>query len=261
MSQEQSFQSELRERVRALPALPGVYLMKDEDGEVLYVGKAINLRARVSSYFNSSDDGRYHLPYLVEKIRNIDTVVTEGERQALVLENDLIKKHKPRYNIRLKDDKAHLIVRIDLSHEWPRLELVRQVREDGAKYIGPFAFGYELRTMLEVIKRSIPLRTCSNSVIYNRVRPCLEYQIKRCAAPCCLDVDREEYKAWLEQAVNVLKGKTDSVIQEVAYDMERASEELRFEDAALNSEASERREVRGAVWRGDDGCDWPLPRG
>lgn len=239
MSQEHGYEKELRERVRALPALPGVYLMKAEDGEVLYVGKAINLRSRVSSYFGSSDDGRYHLPYLLERVRHVETVVTEGERQALVLENDLIKKYKPRYNIRLKDDKAHLIVRIDMSHEWPRLELVRQVREDGAKYIGPFAFGYELRTMLEVIKRSIPLRTCSNSVIYNRVRPCLEYQIKRCAAPCCLDVDKEQYRAWLEQAVSVLKGKTDAVIEEVTHDLERASEELRFEDAAMHRDRIE----------------------
>ncbi len=224
--------SELRERIRALPTLPGVYLMKSAEGDILYVGKAINLRSRVSSYFGSSDDGRYHLPYLVEKVASVDTVVTEGERQALVLENDLIKKYKPRYNIRLKDDKAHLIVRIDMSHQWPRLELVRRVDDDGATYIGPFAFGYELRTMLEVIKRSIPLRTCSNNVIYNRVRPCLEYQIKRCSGPCCLEVDPEEYRAWLDQAISVLKGKTDAVIKEVAFDLEKASEELRFEDAA-----------------------------
>ncbi|MCB0323753.1 MAG: excinuclease ABC subunit UvrC [Bdellovibrionales bacterium] len=220
------------ERLRALPRAPGVYLMKDADGEVLYVGKAKNLHARVRSYFTKGDDGRYHLRYLMERIDRVDTLVTEDERQALVLENDLIKKYKPRYNVRLKDDKAHLLVRVDQSHEWPRLELVRHPRDDGARYIGPFAFSYELRAMLDVINRSVPLRTCSDSVIYNRVRPCLEYQIKRCAAPCCLPVSREQYAAWVEQAISILQGNTAIVVTELTHHMERASEELRFEDAA-----------------------------
>jgi excinuclease ABC subunit C len=221
-----------KQRLKALPDMPGVYLMKDEQGEVIYVGKAKSLRSRVSSYF-AGGDGRANVVYILERVRTIDTLVTETERQAIVLENDLIKKYKPRYNIRLKDDKAHLIVRIDRRHEWPRIELVRAVAEDGAQYIGPFAFSYELRTMLDVIKRSLPLRTCSNTMLYNRVRPCLEYQIKRCAGPCCLEVDSEDYADWLRQAVQILEGNVSDVISDLEHSMERASEALRFEDAAI----------------------------
>lgn len=206
--------------------------MRNSEGQVLYVGKARNLRSRVASYFGKGD-GRYNVQYLLERVAAVDTLVTQDERQALILESDLIKKHKPRYNVRLKDDKAYLIVRIDMNHQWPKLELVRAVRDDEARYIGPFAFSYELRAMLEIIERSVPLRTCSDNVIYNRVRPCLEYQIKRCCGPCCLEVDEVQYRAWVEQAVSILQGNTAAVIEELNGDMEQASEELRFEDAAL----------------------------
>ena len=121
-----------RERLRARPEAPGVYLMKDARGEVIYVGKAKDLRARVRSYFSGGDE-RYHIPYLLERVSAVDTIVTEDERQALVLESDLVKKYNPAYNIRLMVDKAHLIVRIDMNHEWPRLELVRSVQDDGAR--------------------------------------------------------------------------------------------------------------------------------
>ena len=211
--------------------MPGVYLMKDRDGKVLYVGKAKNLRARVSSYFLGRDE-RHNVPYLIARVRNIDTLVTENERQAIILENDLIKKYKPHYNIRLKDDRAHLTVRIDMAQEWPRLELVRQIENDGARYIGPFAFTYELRALLEIVKRTVPLRTCSDRVLMNRVRPCLEYQIKRCAAPCCLPVDKAQYLEWVGQAAAILEGKNEEVLETLRADMERASADLRFEDAA-----------------------------
>jgi excinuclease ABC subunit C len=220
-----------RDRLNSMPRTPGVYLMKDRQGEVIYIGKAKNLRNRLRSYFNNTDD-RYSVPFLLERLREIETLVCADERQAIVLENDLIKKHKPRYNVRLKDDRAHLLVRIDMNHPWPRLDLVRKVSDDGAKYIGPFAFSYELRALLDVIKRTIPLRTCTNKVIVNRVRPCLEYQIKRCSGPCTLPVDRERYLHWLDQAVRLLRGKNRAVIDELETEMERASSELRFEDAA-----------------------------
>ena len=220
-----------RDRLRALPQSSGVYLMKDKQGTVIYVGKSKNLRARVNSYFNKGD-GRENVQFLMERVVTIETLVTDGERQALVLESDLIKKYRPRYNLRLKDDKAYLLVRIDLNHEWPKLELVRSAKEDGARYIGPFAFSYELRTILEVIKKTVPLRTCSDNVIYNRTRPCLQYQIKQCAAPCCLEVDRTQYLEWIEQAANILQGRTEDVRLQLEQQMEKASEELRFEDAA-----------------------------
>lgn len=220
------------ERLRALPTLPGVYLMKAADGKVIYVGKAKNLRNRVRSYF-SGGDGRQSIPFLLRRIVDIETVVTQDEKQALVLENDLIKTHTPRYNIRLKDDKAHLIVRIDLNKEWPSIELVRKERSDGARYIGPFAFGYELKILLEVIRNSVTLRTCSDRVLMNRVRPCLEYQIKRCAGPCCLPVNRAEYLEWVDEAIKILEGRGDEVIEMLENKMLTASQQLRFEEAAL----------------------------
>ena len=232
------------EELKNLPKLPGVYLMKDEAGEVIYVGKAKNLKTRVRSYFNLSDT-RASVKFILKRVHKIDTLVTENERQALVLESDLIGKYKPRYNIHLKDDKSHLLVRIDLEHEWPRLQLVRQAKDDGAKYVGPFAFSHEVKSLMEIINRTLPLRTCSDSVIYNRVRPCLEHQIKRCSAPCCLEVKKEDYKEWLHQAVRILEGKNKEVLQQLEKDMERASQEERFEDAAL---IRDRIEVLKGTW-------------
>jgi len=220
-----------KERLKALPISSGVYLMKDRAGTVIYVGKAKNLKARVRSYFSGGDE-RHSVQYLMRRVYSIDTLVTEDERQAIILEADLIRKYKPRYNIRLKDDRSYLFARIDLNAEWPRIELVRASKDDGARYLGPFTFGYELRTLLDVIKRAVPLRTCSDSVLHNRVRPCLEYQIKRCAGPCCLDVDRVQYLEWVRQAMQILQGRNESVLVDLAVEMERASQELRFEDAA-----------------------------
>lgn len=228
---ERRHQAITEDRLKQLPSASGVYLMKDEEGEVLYVGKAKNLRSRVRSYF-SGGDNRLNIPYLLERIRSIETLVTENERQAIVLEQDLIKKYKPRYNVRLKDDRAPFVVRIDMNAEWPRIELVRSIADDGAKYIGPFAYSYELRSLLDVIRNTIPLRTCSDAVLRNRVRPCLEYQIKRCAAPCCLDVDPAQYLEWVEQAISILEGRNKDVAGQLERQMERASRELRFEDAA-----------------------------
>ena len=220
-----------RDRVKTLSKSCGVYLMKDDQGEVIYIGKAKNLRARVRSYFSRSDT-RANVEHLMKKVAAIDTLLTETERQALILESDLIKKYKPRYNIRLKDDKAHLLVRINMNHEWPKLDLVRKVEDDGARYIGPFAFSHELRSILDVIRRSLPLRTCSDRMIYNRVRPCLEYQIKRCAGPCCMQVDPDEYRGWIEQAIRMLEGKDREVVSDLKKQMEIASEQQNYELAA-----------------------------
>lgn len=223
--------SELKKQVSAFPTHPGVYLMHAKGGEVIYVGKAKNLRARVRSYFGAGD-GRSQIRFLLKRICSIDTIITESEEHAFVLERDLIAKYKPRYNIRLKDDKEYLSVRVDTNSAWPRIDLVRRVQTDGAKYFGPFTFSHELRTVLEVIKKVVPLRTCRDTVFYNRQRPCLEYQIKRCCGPCCLDVDPDEYAAWVKQAISILDGKTAPVISDLLQLMEQASEELRFEDAA-----------------------------
>lgn len=216
----------------AFPTLPGVYLMKNQDGEVIYVGKARSLRARVRSYL-CGGDGRLQIEFLVSKIHDIEKIVTQSEAQAFILERDLITKYKPRYNIRLKDDKTYLSIRVDEDAEWPRLELVRKVEDDGARYFGPYAFSYELRSLLEIIKRVVPLRTCSNTVFHNRQRPCLEYQIKRCAGPCCLPVSPDEYRSWVKQAIAILEGRSEGLVRELKAKMERAAEDLRFEDAAM----------------------------
>lgn len=223
--------STLKAQVGTFPKLPGVYLMKDRQGAVIYVGKAKELRARVRSYFAGTDD-RLQVEFLLKRVQTIDTIVTENEQQAFVLERDLINQHKPRYNIRLKDDKAYLCIRLDENAPWPRLELVRKVVNDGARYFGPYSFSYELRALLDIIKRVVPLRTCTDTVFFNRARPCLEYQIKRCAGPCTLPVDPAEYRRWVKQAIAVLEGKTDPVVRELTASMEAASNELRFEDAA-----------------------------
>jgi excinuclease ABC subunit C len=222
----------LRVQVDAFPRMPGVYLMRDKSGTVIYVGKAKDLRARVRSYF-AGGDGRSQIAFLLQRIRALEKIVTESEHQAFVLERDLIAKYKPRYNIRLKDDKEFLSIRIDENAEWPRLELVRRMQEDGARYFGPYSFSYELRSLLEIIKRVVPLRSCTNTIFYNRQRPCLEYQIKRCCGPCCLPVDRSQYRAWVKQAISILEGKTEQLAKDLTGQMDRASEELRFEDAAV----------------------------
>jgi excinuclease ABC subunit C len=221
----------LKEEVQSFPAHPGVYLMRDEKGAVIYVGKAKHLKNRVRSYFGVGD-GRHQIRFLMRRVCAIDKILTDSEEHAFVLERDLITKYKPRYNIRLKDDKAHLSVRIDRHKEWPRLQLVRKTENDGAKYFGPYTFSYELRTVLDVIKKVVPLRTCTDTVFYNRQRPCLEYQIKRCLGPCCLEVSREEYDDHVQEAISILEGRTEGLEQDIERRMERASEDMRFEDAA-----------------------------
>jgi excinuclease ABC subunit C len=222
---------QLRARVGRFPTLPGVYLMRDREGVVIYVGKAKDLRSRVRSYFNGADE-RAQIQFLMSRVLTIDTVLTDSEQHALALERDLIAQHKPRYNIKLKDDRSYLSIRIDMRSEWPRLQVVRKIERDGALYFGPYTFSHELRTLLDTVKRVVPLRTCADTVLRNRTRPCLEYQIKRCAGPCCLPVDPEQYRLWLKQAIAILEGKADNVERELLGLMERAAEGLRFEEAA-----------------------------
>jgi excinuclease ABC subunit C len=223
----------LKEEVRGFPQKPGVYLMKDGGGTVIYVGKARDLRSRVSSYLKEGGDGRFQIAFLMRRVETIDTLLAETERQALLLERQLITQYKPRYNIRLKDDKAYFSIRIDRGKEWPRLELVRRQQSDGADYFGPFTYSYELKQVLDVIKKVVPLRTCTDTVFYNRQRPCLEYQMNNCAGPCCLAVDKAEYQQWLKEAIDILNGKTTKVTKLLKQRMESASEGLRFEEAAI----------------------------
>lgn len=221
----------LRRQVAQVASLPGVYLMRDEHHEVIYVGKAKDLKARVRTYFTGGD-GRYQIEYLLSRVVSFETIVTQTEEQAFLLERDLITKYKPRYNIRLKDDRAYLSLRIDENAEWPRLELVRKRFDDGARYFGPYAFSSELRNLLEVIKKVVPLRSCADTVLYNRQRPCLEYQIKRCSGPCCGLVDPNDYRLLVKQAIGILEGKTATTLKELTEKMDDAASDLRFEEAA-----------------------------
>ncbi len=221
----------LSEKLDALPARPGVYLLKDRHAKVIYVGKAKNLRSRVHTYFRGGD-GRSQVRFLMQRVTDLDTLVTTNDKEALILENNLIKQYKPRYNIRLKDDKSYVSVKVTTQDDWPRILVTRKIVKDGSKYFGPYASAYSVRETLDTIRKVIPLRTCSDGVFRNRSRPCLEYQIKRCLGPCCLPVDPAIYQEHLHEATMLLEGKSQQLVRQLDEEMHRAAEELRYEDAA-----------------------------
>ncbi len=221
-------------KLDTIAAKPGVYLLKDRAGKVLYVGKAKSLRSRVRAYFRDSDpggDGRFQVRFLMKRVRDFDTLVTASEKEALILENNLIKQYHPRYNIRLKDDKSYLSAKIT-SHAWPRITVTRKIVKDGGKYFGPFGSADGLRETIDVIRKIFPLRTCSDAVFRNRSRPCIEYQIKRCLGPCCLPVDRGDYERHLRAAQMLLEGKNLELLKELRDQMRAHADRLEFEEAA-----------------------------
>jgi excinuclease ABC subunit C len=221
----------LDERLPAVPARPGVYLLKDRAGKVIYIGKAANLRARVRSYVRGGDE-RSQVRFLVEKFADFETLVTANDKEALILENNLIKQYRPRYNIRLKDDKSYVSVKVTTQDAWPRVLVTRRIVKDGNRYFGPFASASAVRETLDTIRKVFPLRTCSDPVFKNRSRPCIEYQIKRCLGPCVLPVDRAEYGEHLHQATLVLEGRSREVAGVLRRQMEEAAAAERFEEAA-----------------------------
>jgi excinuclease ABC subunit C len=221
----------LSQKLDGIPSEPGVYLLKDRNGKVLYVGKAKSLRPRLRSYFRENGDGRMQVRFLMKRVRDFDTLVARSEKEALILENNLIKQYKPRYNIRLKDDKSYLSAKIT-HHAWPRITVTRRIVKDGGRYIGPFGSADGLRETIDVIRKVFPLRTCSDGVFRNRSRPCIEYQIKRCLGPCCLPVDRDEYERHLRAAQMLLEGKNLELLKEMRERMKAHAEQLEFEEAA-----------------------------
>lgn len=222
----------LKEKVERLPTTAGVYLMKDADGVVIYVGKAVNLRARVRSYF-SGGDGRAQVRYLMSEIKDLDFSLVADGQEALILEDTLIKKYRPRYNIKLRDDKTYLSIRFDLRAPFPRIELVRRPRLDGARYFGPFSSAAHVRRTIEFIKRYFPLRTCRNQEFAKRARPCLQHQIKRCLAPCVRYVSEAQYREVVQQVVLVLEGKDHELLRLLEKQMKDAAERMEFEQAAV----------------------------
>ena len=221
----------LEAKLATLPTSPGVYLFKNADGEVIYVGKAKSLRARVRQYARGGD-GRVQLPFLLAQLADVEVLITGSEKEALLLENTLIKQYWPRYNIRLKDDKSYWHVKVTTQDPWPRLFLTRQIVKDGSKYLGPFHSSTAVQETLEIIRKVFPLRTCADTVFRNRTRPCLEYQIKRCLGPCVLPVDPEEYQRQLKGALLLLEGKNTELVEQLTDRMQAAAAALRFEEAA-----------------------------
>jgi excinuclease ABC subunit C len=223
------------ERLESLPTEPGVYLFKSERGRVLYVGKAQNLRTRVRSYFQAGGDGRIRVPPLVERTRDVDVVVTRNVKDALLLENELIKQHKPPFNVRLRDDKQYLALRLDPRETWPRLTQVRSFKRDGAFYFGPYTSSVAMREAVSNLRRIFPLRSCSDGTFRDyarRGRPCIEFEMNRCAAPCCDRVETEAYAELVEGTALFLRGRSDELVELLRRRMAEAAEAQRFEEAA-----------------------------
>jgi excinuclease ABC subunit C len=215
-----------------LPKSPGVYLMKDRAGTVLYVGKANRLADRVRSYFQKGADHPPKTARMVDQIASIDYIVTGSELEALILENNLIKKHRPRFNVILRDDKNYPFLRLPMNDDYPRLEIVRRVKPDGARYFGPYVPTHALRETLRWLRRIFPLPNCSITIDGTADRPCIEYEIKRCLAPCTGHQSQADYKAMLNQVRLFLEGRDTELQEGLRTEMEAASARLDFETAA-----------------------------
>lgn len=221
------------QRLITFPEKPGVYLMKDASERVLYVGKAKNLRARVKQYFGPSRDERPLIPHLMQKVEAIEIIVALSEKEALLIEDTLIKKHQPKYNILLKDDKTYVSLKIT-KHLWPMVQLVRYKGRppcDGT-YFGPYMNGQDAYQILELLHRFFPMRQCSDRELLSRSRPCILYQMKRCVAPCCNLCTHEQYAVHVKRTIQFLKGNDRELLKSLLDEMRKASDALEFENAA-----------------------------
>ena len=220
------------ETIKQITEKPGVYIMKDEGGHVIYVGKAVNLRKRVASYFQRQGTHSAKTALMVTRVADIETVVTASEKEALILESNLIKRHRPRYNVVLKDDKRYPSIRINIKAAYPKIEIVRKTPKDGAVYFGPFASAHGVRQTVKMINKTFPLRKCSDRSMGHRTRPCIHHQMKQCLAPCCLDVNADDYKGIVKEVILFLKGRTPELIKRIQRQMQKAADRLDFETAA-----------------------------
>ncbi|PKN81676.1 MAG: excinuclease ABC subunit C [Chloroflexi bacterium HGW-Chloroflexi-9] len=219
-------------QVRSLPEKPGVYIMRDVRGDVVYIGKARRIRDRVRSYFGSAHSLEPKVRALAETVRTIEHVVTNNEAEALHLEATLVKRYQPIHNVRLKDDKHYPYLKVDVQSPWPRVTITRRVADDGARYFGPYASAGSVRRTLDVVKKLFPWRSCTKEITGTDPRPCLDYYIKRCIAPCTAFCTPEEYAEVIRETILFLEGRSDEVKRHVREEMERASDTLDFERAA-----------------------------
>ena len=248
----------LPEKVKDFPHQPGVYLMKDAEDKILYVGKAIDLRKRVSSYLKEEGDGRYHVQFLMKRVVDIDYVITDSEKEALLLENTLIKKHRPRYNIHLKDDKTYVSIKLT-KHAFPRLVATRYIKKDGGTYFGPYTSAKSAYETIELIEKYFRLRNCTDNEFANRVRPCLQHQIHRCDAPCVGLISQEDYQKQLHQTKMMLKGHNQDLLKILKNNMSTYAANEEFEKAAVArdlitslEETLEKQKVEKHVWIDQD---------
>lgn len=223
---------EIQQILNTLPIKPGVYLMKDERGDIIYVGKAINLRNRVRSYFHSPESQDAKVWRLVERIRHIETIVTESELEALVLECNLIKKHKPHFNIRLKDDKRYPYIKVTWQEPFPTVNVTRRMENDGARYFGPFTAVWAVHETMDTLRKIFPYLTCDRDITGHDKRACLYYDIGLCIAPCIGASSKEEYRAMIDRLCKFLQGKSEEVTASIRAKLDEAVEKLEFERAA-----------------------------
>jgi len=222
----------LEDKLREIPQACGVYLFKDRRQKVIYVGKAVNLRSRVRSYFQATGDQRPLVEHLRPRIADLDWVVVANEKEALILENNLIKQFKPRFNINLKDDKTFLSIRLDRRKPFPRLELVRRYKEDGARYFGPYSSAASVRETLRLVNTVFPIRKCPDAVFRNRTRPCLYHEIGRCLAPCVGLCDEATYRELLDEVELFLRGRNQELAERLRARMAEAAARREYELAA-----------------------------
>ncbi|MFA4916540.1 MAG: excinuclease ABC subunit UvrC [Syntrophales bacterium] len=225
-------QNTIESKTRNIPRASGVYIMKDKNGRVIYVGKARDLKNRLRNYFGGTDS-RFMIPFLVSKIHDLDYIITDTEKEALILENNLIKEHRPRYNVIFRDDKAYFNIRINMTDTFPRFQLVRRAKKDGARYFGPYPSSASAKETLHFIQQIFPLRTCGDKELKSRKRPCLEYQIRRCLAPCVDLIDSEAYRRLAKDGMAFLIGRENKLIADLRSKMNSAAEHLNFEEAAV----------------------------
>ena len=235
-----NFAPELTQKLDTLPERPGVYIYRSSDRTVIYVGKAVVLRNRVRSYFQANRDPKTRR--LVSEIADLEWIVTDTELEALILENELIKRHRPRFNVRLKDDKTYPYIKLHWNEDFPKVTIVRRMERDGGRYYGPFTSAYAVRQTLDVLRRVFPYLDCTREITGRDPKPCLYYHIKRCAGPCIGAVDREGYRQIIAGLGAFLEGDSEAVLAQLTARMQAAAENLQFERAAL---------LRDQIRRGD----------